>query len=75
MYICTTVNIFLSNNHSLYALLHRMNFMLDFICMGSVKLEGTQGKQKKKKIQHKNFLSTVVLEPTTFGYEVWCSTD
>ena len=39
---------FLSNDHSLCALLPRMNVLLDFIFIGSVDMPGACGKRKKK---------------------------
>ena len=40
-----TAVIFLSNDHYLYE--HRMNVMLDFICIGLVDMQGTRWKRKK----------------------------
>ena len=59
---------FFQMNVNFMHLLRRMNVMLDFICMGSVDLQGLLERVESKEIQNEKFLSTVGFEPTILRF-------
>ena len=67
----STVAIFLSNDHSLYAPIYLKwtSYLISFAWDQSTCKERVES----NKIQNEKFLPTVGLKPTTLRFEVWCS--